>query len=454
MPSIPLTPDEEKAVLKKLKLQNMEDLFSAVPPKIRENADFVLEPARGMTEHELRKYFYGLAAKNAHFPATTHFLGGGIYDNIIPAIVNQIALRGEFLTCYTPYQPEVSQGTLQVIFEFQTMIARITGMPVSNASMYDGSTALTEACLMAQRLSSPSQQTILMAAATSPDYKEVCRTFMKCHSNQPVEIPWNNEGTLDLVILEKMISEQKPCAVAVSYPNFFGMIEPLDKIKAMLPKGCLLIVNVPDISALSIFEAPGRLGADIVVGEAHQLGTPMSFGGPHVGFFATKKEFIRQMPGRLCGESVDSEGRRAYTLTLSTREQHIRREKATSNICTNQGLIALRTTIYLSFLGKQGFKRLGEINYSLFDYLAKTLEAHGIPLQFKSSLNYREGVFTVPQLESRFEKALQKGIIPGIRMSTKFDNTISDFNSSLLICVHPKHTKQDIDALVEAISHD
>jgi glycine dehydrogenase subunit 1 len=211
---------------------------------------------------------------------------------------------------------------------------------------------------------------------------------------------------------------------------------------------------VPDISALSIFETPGRLGADIVVGEAHQLGTPMLFGGPHVGFFATKKEFLRQMPGRLCGESVDSQGRRAYTLTLSTREQHIRREKATSNICTNQGLIALRTAIYLSFLGKQGFKRLGEINYSLFDYLTKELESHGIPLQFKNGLNYREGVFNVPQLEQRFEKALQKKIIPGIRMGTKFDNSHSDFNSSLLICVSPKHTKQDIDALVEAISHD
>jgi glycine dehydrogenase subunit 1 len=227
-------------------------------------------------------------------------------------------------------------------------------------------------------------------------------------------------------------------------------VEPLDKIRVLLPAESMFIVTTSDLSCLSVFEAPGEFGADMVVGEAHQLGTPMLFGGPHVGFFATRKEHIRQMPGRLCGESVDAKGNRAYALTLSTREQHIRREKATSNICTNQGLIALRTTIYLSFLGKRGFQRLGEMNYSLFDYLSQELASQGIPLKFRNALHYREGVFEVPNLKQRFQNAVQKGILPGIRLVEKFKDP--DFNESLLVCVHPKHTKSDLDELVEVLS--
>jgi len=460
VPSIPLTPVEERKILSTLGLQSVEDLFATVPPRIRERADFQLDlgpgadGTRGLTEHELRLYFYRLAEKNAHFPKVRHFLGGGIYENVIPAIVNQLVLRGEFLTCYTPYQPEISQGTLQAIFEFQTLICRLTGMPVANASMYDGATATAEAILMAQRLSGSKRQNVLMAESTPPDTYQVSKTFLHYHATPPILVPWGTDGTLDLEMLSAMIAEHNPSALVVPSPNYFGIVEPLDKIKALLPKDCLLIVTMSDPTALSLFEAPGNLGADIVVGEAHQLGTPMLFGGPHVGFFATKKEFLRQMPGRLCGETVDNRGRRAYTLTLSTREQHIRREKATSNICTNQGLIALRTTIYLSFLGKAGFKQLGEMNYSLFEYLRDEMDKVGIPLQFRGGQAYREGVFEVPNLDSRFQRAVKAGIVPGIRLGAKFPTRKTHFSESLLICVHPKHTKRDIDQLVEVLSHD
>lgn len=464
MSYIPLTTEEESLALKKIGVHNVEELFSTIPPKIRENADFKLDPGRGydssgrgLTEHELRKYFHKLSSENATLPEYTHFLGGGTYDNIIPAIVNQLVSRGEFLTCYTPYQPEVSQGTLQVIFEFQTLISRLTAMEVSNASMYDGATASAEAVLMAQRLSGHNRQRVLVSKSLAPDYQSVINTFLKSHSSLPEAITYNEKGTVDLLPLSKLVNSNQPSCVVISSPNYFGIVEPIDKIKDVLPNETLLIVVVPSPSSLSIFEAPGNLGADIVVGEAQEFGTAMSFGGPHVGFFATKKEYMRQMPGRLCGETVDHSGNIAYTLTLATREQHIRREKATSNICTNQGLIALRTTIYLSFLGKSGLQRLGEINFSLFDYLAKELESNGIRPKFKDALHYREGVFEVPNLDTRFENALRKKIIPGIKLASKTElskeSSNDEFQNCLLICVNPKHTKSDLDSLVEVLSH-
>jgi glycine dehydrogenase subunit 1 len=463
VPSIPLTADEEKKMLSAVGLSSLEDLFSTIPPKIREKADFKLDlpdcaPSRtkGLSEHELRRYFGRQASRNQQ--CGTHFLGGGIYDNIVPAIVDQLVLRGEFLTTYTPYQPEISQGTLQVIFEFQTMITRITGTEVANASMYDGPTATAEAVLMAQRMATGEKKNFLLASALSPDTKEVVRTFLRHQPGAAHEVGWTREGTLDLEALAKAARDYSPVALVVGYPNYFGVVEPLEKIRAALPPRTLLIVHSADPSVMALYEAPGKLGADIVAGEAHQFGTPMLFGGPHLGFFATKKEYIRQMPGRLCGETVDSRGKRAYTLTLSTREQHIRRERATSNICTNQGLIALRATIYLSFLGKQGFVSLGETNYSLFDYLARSLEGVGIRRKF-SGAHYREGIFEVPNLKHRFDKALGQGILPGIRLAKNFrweggSAAASDFDHSLLICAHPKLTRSDIDRLVEVISHD
>jgi len=461
VPSIPLTPAEERHALEVIGVQNIEDLFSTVPPKIRENADFKIDPGpgfdstgRGLTEHELRNYMGQMAAQNAGGPGWSHFLGGGSYDNIIPAIVGQLVLRGEFLTSPTPQQPEISQGTLQAIFEFQTLIARLTGLPVANASMVDGSTATAEACLMAQRLSDPKRQTVLLAGSLHPDYRKVTETFLRGHSQLPLEVGWTSDGTLDLDALAGALKENPTCVLVVGYPNYFGVMEPLDKIRAALPSETLLTVAVSDPSSLSLFEAPGNLGADIVVGEAHQLGTPMLFGGPHVGFFASKKEFFRQMPGRFSCETVTKNNQRTYSLTLPSVESPIRSEKAASTRFsdTNQGLIALRTTIYLSFLGKRGFQRLGEINYSLFDYLVKELESNGIPLKFKAGLHYREGVFEVPKLSGRFEKAVAQKIIPGIRLCEKYPDR-EDFSGSLLICVHPKHTKNDLDTLVEVISN-
>jgi glycine dehydrogenase subunit 1 len=460
VPSIPLTPEEERQVLETIGVQRLDDLFSTVPPKIRENADFKFDlgdrldsSGRGHTEHELRNFFLELSERNAYSPKVKHFLGGGIYDNIIPAIVGQLSNRGEFLTCYTPYQPEVAQGTLRVIFEFQTLISRLTAMDISNASMYDGPTATAEAVLMAQRLNGKERQGVLVCGSLGPDYKKVLNTLLQGHAALPEEIAWTNDGTVDLENLTEAIARTKPCAVVVPSPNYFGIIEPLDKIRTLIPKDCLFIVSVADASALSIFEPPGSFGADVVTGEAHQLGTPMLFGGPHIGFYAAKREYLRQMPGRLCGETTDIHGRLAYTLTLSTREQHIRRDKATSNICTNQGLIALRTAIYLSFLGKQGFRTLGETNFSLFDYLIKECESNGIPLKFKGGYHYREGVFEVPNLTLRFKNGVKEGIVPGIRLAEKFPKD-EEFANSLLVTVNPKHTKNDVDHLVEVLSHD
>lgn len=455
MPSLPLTPEEEKKAFQTIGVQSFDDLIATIPPQIREKAQFKLDfgpglenLTEGLSEHELRDYFGKLASENRHSSQTLTFLGGGIYDNIIPAIVNQLALRGEFLTCYTPYQPEISQGTLQAIFEFQTLMCRITGMPLANASMYDGPTATAEAVLMAQRLSKGSQ-TVLIASSLSPEYQSVIHTFLSGQSAEIGKVRFTQEGLVDQGHLKTQLAALDPCAFVISFPNFFGSIEHLSEIKALLPKTCLLVVAVPDLSALSIFEPPGTLGADIVVGEAQQLGTPMLFGGPHVGFFTAKKEYLRQLPGRLVGETQDVNGNRCYTLTLSTREQHIRRDKATSNICTNQGLIALRTTIYLSFLGKQGFQRLGETNYSLFQYLESQLKKKGMSLKFSDASYYREGVFEIPDLETRFQNCLKKNVVPGIRLRELFG---ADFQDSLLITVNPKHTKAQLDTLVEALT--
>ncbi|MCB0403292.1 MAG: aminomethyl-transferring glycine dehydrogenase subunit GcvPA [Bdellovibrionales bacterium] len=448
---IPLTTEEEKRILSTLGATSTDDLFSSIPPKIRESAKLNLgDMSRALSEHELREYFGSLASKNAGLRC--HFLGGGTYDNTIPAIVNQLVLRGEFLTCYTPYQPEISQGTLQAIFEFQTMICRITGMDVANASMYDGATATAEAALMALRLKRQPKGKTLIAGNLPPDYKQVTNAYLSCHAPTPIEIASASDGTLDRNHLVELVKEHNPCSVIVAVPNYFGIVDDFSSLRAELPDSCLLIVAVPDLSALSIFEPAGKLGADVVVGEAHQLGTPMLFGGPHVGFFATRRDFARQMPGRLVGESQDARGQRAYTLTMATREQHIRREKATSNICTNQGLIALRTTIYLSFLGKTGFERLGLMNHSLFEYLRKELEGVGIPLKFKNSLHYREGVFEVPNLKARFDALLKRGVAAGIPLQPKMGGD-ETFAQSLLVCVHPKHKKRDLDTLIEGLSH-
>lgn len=442
-------------MLSTIGVQSIQDLFSAIPPKIRENAGFQLDMPvegdrpQGMSEHELREFFGTLASKNACAPEYQHFLGGGIYDNIFPAAVDSLSQRGEFLTCYTPYQPEISQGTLQAIFEFQTLITRLTGMEVSNASLYDNHTGVAEAVLMATRVN-PKGRGTWMTGATNPDTVSVARTFTR-HEAQIDAIPWTDSGEMDLQWVRDRLKEHVPRALVVTSPNYFGVLEPLAELKSLLPESVVLIVNVPDASSLSLIEPPGAIGADIVVGEAQQLAIPMSFGGPHVGFFATQKRHLRQLPGRLVGETKDSRGQRCYSLTLATREQHIRRERATSNICTNQGLVALRATIYLSLLGKKGFETLGETNYSLFHYLAEQLAAVGIPQKFSGD-HFREGVFEVPNLNSRFEAAVKKKLIPGIRLQPKGFG--DEFSQSLLIATHPKLKKRDIDSLVEVLSHD
>ncbi len=450
---------EEKRLCEILGISNSEELFSSIPSKLTELADFSFfidgkEVIEGFSEEELRSYFKKVTQKILYSDKWVHFLGGGIYDNIIPAAVNYLSSRGEFLTSYTPYQPEISQGTLLSIFEYQTLMCRITGMDVSNASLYDGPTALAEAVLMAKRLAPHECGSLILSSNIDPNARDVVGTYIKNQIKNVFSIKWDQNGALDLEKLEDIVSKEKVFAVVVGYPNYFGIIEPLDKIKKIIRERSLLITYTSDPTALSIFEPPGAFGVDIVAGEAQQFGSPMAYGGPHLGFLTSKKQYLRQMPGRIVGQTTDVNGRTCYTLTIATREQHIRREKATSNICTNEGLMALRAVIYLSLIGKVGFLKLGKTNYSLFNYLDKKLNRNGIRKKFTSSIYYREAPFVVHDLNKKFENCLRKNLVPGIRLFSKFKGYEKEFENVLLITVNPKHDIEHIDFLSEMLSNE
>ena len=348
---IPNTGEQQQEMLEEIGVSCVDELFTDIPENIRLNRDLDLPEA--LSEMELIGHMRQLADKNISTGECACFLGAGAYDHYIPSVIQHLVRRQEFYTAYTPYQPEISQGTLQAIFEYQTMICRLTGMDVSNASMYDGATAVAEAAAMACR--STGRTDIIVAKTVHPQSREVLKTYSRFAGRQVVE--WNyKDGRLDFEELEKLLSENT-AAVIVQNPNFFGLIEDLSDLADMVHQNrSLLIVSCNPIS-LALLKPPGDMGADIVVGEGQPLGNPLSFGGPYLGFMAAKDKFMRRMPGRIVGETRDKEGRRGYVLTIQTREQHIRREKATSNICSNQALNALAAAIYLSALGKSGLKR-------------------------------------------------------------------------------------------------
>lgn len=445
MPFISLTPEEERHVLSVLGLQSVNDIYSSIPPKLRENADFKLEGAeRGMSEQELHRYFSGLAERNGLPHEGCHFLGGGHYDSPVPAIVDSLAQRGEFLTPPSLSFPEAAQGSLQVLFEFQTLLCRITAMPVAQA-VVDSATALQEALRIAERRRASTSPRVFSAGSIGPETREVMHSFSSAREVSVLSIPWKEDGTVDLVKLKARAAESDgPSAFVVASPNYFGVIEPLDKIREALPKDCLLIVLSFDPSAFSIFEPPGVLGADIVVGDMREFGMPLLFGGSSVGFIAATRDWLGEMPGPFVAETFDNRGRRGYTPTL------LKENRGASSLFLTQASSALRAAVYLSTLGKTGFLKFGEWNYSLFDYLVGELEGHGIPLRFKEPLYYREGVFEIPNLDSRFVKALEAGIVPGISLAPRFG---ADFSNCLLVAVSPKHQKANVDALVEALSH-
>src|ERR1043166_419651 len=374
---IPNSPEEREEMLAATGLSSAEDLFRSIPSDVQLGRKLnIVDP---LAENEVIAEMESMAAKNTAATKPS-FLGAGVYSHFSPTIVDHLIQRSEFLTSYTPYQPEVSQGTLQYIFEFQTLVCQLTGMEVANASMYDGSTAMAEAYLMAQRVTRRNK--IVVATSVHPEYRQVARTYTQHGEAEIVEVEFDNKtGRLS----ELSALDEKTAALVVQSPNFFGCIEDLTSLaEAAHAVGALFVVVVTEAISFGLLEPPGACGADIVVGEGQSWGVPMSFGGPHVGLFATQERFVRQMPGRLAGVAYDKNGNRGFVLTLSTREQHIRREKATSNICTNQGLMALAATIYMETMGKKGLQEVAMQNAQKTAYAKKKINAiEGLSITFR-----------------------------------------------------------------------
>ncbi len=383
---LPKSPAERKKMLAEIGASSIDDLFSVIPAEYRFTRDLDIPRQHG--ESEIIDYFHAAGAKYTHKHSS--FLGAGAYRHYRPVIIDSLVQRGEFLTSYTPYQAEITQGTLQAIFEFQTMIAELTGMDVANASMYDGSTGAAEAVMMAVRVTGRHKAAI--ARTVHPEYREVLATYTKYQGLPTTLVPYDTEtGRIDLAALEQQVTEET-AAVLVQSPNFFGVIEDIPAIAAIAhAKGALLIVSIAEAVSLGVVRPP--VEADIVSMEAQSFGVALCYGGPYCGVIAAKEKYLRQMPGRLVGQTVDSTGYRGFVLTLSTREQHIRREKATSNICTNQALVALMATIFLTIYGKEGIRELAEHNLAKADYAAKLFNAQpGAKTLFKGAPIFNEFV--------------------------------------------------------------
>jgi len=411
--------------------QSEEDLISYLPSDVRFNAKLKIED--GKSEYEIVDYFKEVAEHTANGYAS--FLGAGVYNHYRPVLVDVVVSRGEFLTSYTPYQAEISQGTLTSIFEFQTMICQLTGMDVANASMYDGSSAVPEAAMMAVRVTR--RDRVLIARTVHPEYREVLGTYTK-HQGIPVdEIAYAKSGRLDFDDLKKKLTDEV-AAVIIQTPNFFGLLEQVKEIAALVQsKGALLVVVVTEAVALGLIEPPRE--ADIVVGELQSFAISPSYGGPYAGIIATHEKYIRQIPGRLVGETVDADGKRAYCLTLATREQHIRREKATSNICTNQALLALMATVFMTVYGKQGLRELAEQNLAKAHYLAGKL-----PLAFDAPF-FHEFVVRAngKSPEAINGELLTKKIIGGLPLGRFYP----ELKDSMLLCATEMSRRQDMDTV-------
>jgi len=434
---IPTSPAERISMLRDIGCERIEDLFDQVPESLR--IDTPLGIGHSISEPELIEFFNTLASKNK--TSNLFFLGAGAYSHFIPVIIDSLISRSEFLTAYTPYQPELSQGTLQYIFEFQTMICQLTGMEVANASLYDGSTAVAEAVLMADRVTRRNKY--LIAETVHPQYREVVAAYTKNLGVTVEYIPLTETGAVDAGALAV---DDRTAAVVVQSPNFFGCVEDLASIAdAAHRAGALLVVVVAEPLSLGILKPPGQCGADIVVGEGQALGIPLSFGGPYLGLFATLDKYVRQMPGRLVGEAFDHHGKRGYVLTLSTREQHIRREKATSNICTNQGLFALMATVYLATMGRRGLQEVARQNLQKSHYAAKRIAGlKGYQLRYSAPF-FNEFVVKTPIPASDVvDRLLDKHIVAGLPLDAYYP----DLRDSLLVCVTETAKKEMIDQLV------
>jgi glycine dehydrogenase subunit 1 len=440
---ISTTAAQRAEMLRTIGVGDLEALLERVPGKARLGRELALPPA--MAEAELTAHVRALADADAHAGAYASFQGAGAYDHYVPSVINHMLLRSEFFTAYTPYQPEASQGTLRSIYEYQTMICELTGMDVTNASVYDGGSAVAEAALMAHGVTERDE--IVVSAAVSPLARRVMATYSAGPRLRIRTVPWT-DGLTDPDAVRKAVTG-KTAAVIVQYPNFFGSLEDLDAMAAAAhERGALLVVSVDPI-ALAVLRPPGEAGADIVVGEGQGLGNPVMGGGPYLGLFSCRKELVRRMPGRLVGATVDSDGRRGFVLTLQTREQHIRREKATSNICTNVALVALGATIYLALMGKDGLRRVATLSTAKAHHAADVLgRVPGVERRFAAPF-FKEFALRLPRPPDRVLRALRKRKILGGVALGQFDKGLKD---SILVAVTESRTREEIDRYAEALA--
>src|SRR6266446_6718305 len=446
MSYIPNTPEDQQAMLETLGLPSLEALLAPVPENVRLRRPLNLPPA--FPEPDLKRLLSRMAAKNKNLDTFISFLGAGTYDHAIPSVVSHLQRRSEFVTSYTPYQPEVSQGMLQAIYEFQTMVCQITGLDIANASLYDGSTAMVEAALLA--VGPGGRGEVVISEGVDPQYRTVLHTYAHARGFNVKEVPTHN-GVTSIEALNEAVTPTT-AAVVIQQPNFFGCIEDVQAIEPIAHKGkAVFVATITEPASLGILTPPGEYGADIAVGELMSFGNPMSYGGPALGFMASRSKYMRMLPGRLVGQTVEEGAGKqtGYVLTLQTREQNIRRERATSNICTNQSLLAVGATIFLAALGKQGFRELGELCLRKAHYAFRQITAlPGYSARFSSPF-FDEFVITTPvsarQLQQHF---VQAGIIGGYPLSERY----AGMENEMLFCVTETRTKEDIDRLVEVLS--
>ena len=441
-PFLSLTDEDREAMLGAIGVSSVDELFEQVPEGVRLRRDLDLEPA--LSEPELVAHMEELASRNVSSGDEISFLGAGIYDHYVPAVVEALLSRGEFLTAYTPYQPELSQGVLQAIFEYQTAICELTGMDVSNASGYDGTTVAADATFVAKHHTGRAK--VVVTQATSPQVRQVVRTYAPGFGLEVVEVP-HRGGVTDPE--ELRVAADGAAAVLFQHPNFFGCLEPAPELAAIANEvGAVAVAHVDPVS-LGVLEAPGAYGCGIAVGEGQGVGNPQAFGGPHYGFLAAKQEFTRRMPGRIIGETTDAKGRRGFVLTLQTREQHIRREKATSNITTNQTLLALGGLITLSWLGPQGLREVGETCTALGAYAREQLAAAGFEPAFADRATFKEFAVRVGRnARDVVTEARRKGVNPGYALGRDYEG----MDDALLVTVTEKRTTAEIDRLVEVLT--
>jgi glycine dehydrogenase subunit 1 len=438
---LPMTEEDKKAMLETIGVNSVDELFSDIPEKVRFKGEYKIKAAK--SETALMKELFKMASRNADLKRNVSFLGAGVYDHYMPVIVDHVISRSEFYTAYTPYQPEISQGELQAIFEFQTMICELTGMDVANSSMYDGGTALAEAAMLSA--GHTKRKKLIVSGAVHPESREVLKTYAKGQYLDVIEVPVNN-GVTDIEALKGLVNDEI-AAVIVQYPNFFGRIEPLKELEEIIHANKSLFVVSSNPLSLGVLTPPGKFGADIVIGDAQPFGIATAFGGPHCGYFAVTNKLMRKVPGRLVGQTTDDQGRRGFVLTLQAREQHIRRDKATSNICSNQALNALAASVAMTALGKKGVREMAAANLQKAHYAKNAFKEAGFEVVYEG-FSFNEFVVKLNKpVKEINQKLLQKGIIGGYDLGRDYP----ELANHMLVAVTEQRSQEEIDTLVKEV---